>query len=59
VLKKENVFKFFIRNQTTRMELRKNKQPTKNKYKTNTQTDLSMKIKNNKLTRPVSSNAHG
>jgi hypothetical protein len=35
----------FIRNQATGMELRKSKQPTKNKYTTNTQIDLSMKTK--------------
>jgi hypothetical protein len=35
----------FIRNQTTGVELRKNKQPTKKKYTTNTQTNLLMKKK--------------
>jgi hypothetical protein len=58
-LLKKKMSLIFIRNQATRMELRKSKQPTKKKYTTNTQIDLLMKTKNNKMRRPVSSNAHG
>jgi len=42
---KKKMSLIFIRNQTTGVELRKNKQPMKNKYTTNTQTNLSMKTK--------------
>jgi hypothetical protein len=45
LLKKEKMSLIFIRNQTTVVDLRKNKQPTKKKYPTNTQTNLSMKTK--------------
>ena len=42
---KKKMSLIFIRNQTTGVELRKNKQPTKKKYTTNTQTNISMKTK--------------
>ena len=45
LLKKKKMSLIFIRNQATWMELIKSKQPTKMKYSTNTQIDLSMKIK--------------
>jgi hypothetical protein len=45
LLKKKKMSLIFIRNQATGMGIRKSKQPTKKKYTTNTQIDLSMKTK--------------
>jgi hypothetical protein len=45
LLKKEKMSLISIRNQTTVVGLRKNKQSMKKKYPTNTQTNLSMNTK--------------
>ena len=56
--KKENVFNF-IRNETIGVELRKKKATNEKEIHNKHPNQSFNEDKNNKLTRPVSSNAHG